>query len=227
MGDRQMTSGLLVFYRSSVGKKVIMGVTGLVLVGFVVSHVVSNLLIFSGPEGLDGYAAFLRSTGKLLWVARGGLILAAILHIDAAVQLTRRARAGRPAGYRKRVPQASTWGARSMRWGGVLLLLFIVIHLLHFTFGTLHPTFPRFSHTTVYANVVAGFSSVWWVVGYEVAMVALGFHLYHGVAAMAMSLGASHPRYTPLWRKVAAGLAVLVAAGFMVIPLAVYARWIT
>jgi succinate dehydrogenase / fumarate reductase cytochrome b subunit len=221
-----MLSGLLTFYRSTIGKKIIMGVTGLILVGFIISHVASNLLVFSGPEGIDAYARFLRSTGKLLWVARSGLIIAAILHIDAAWQLTRRARAGRPINYGKRTPQSSTWGARSMRWGGVLLLLFIVFHLFHLTFGNAHPSHPNFSHTTVYANVIAAFQSTWVVLFYEAAMVALGFHLYHGIAAMMLSLGASHPRFTPVWRTTATVLAVLVTIGFMVIPVAVYFHFI-
>jgi succinate dehydrogenase / fumarate reductase, cytochrome b subunit len=217
-----MASRLLGFYRSSVGKKIIMGVTGVILVGFVISHVASNLLVFGDPHGLDDYAAFLRSTGKLLWAVRAGLIIAVILHIDAAYQLTMRARASRPQGYGKRTPQASTWGARSMRWGGVLLLVFIVFHLLHFTFGNAHPSYPYFHHATVYSNVVTGFPSIWLVLFYVAAMVALGLHLYHGIAAMLMSLGASHPRFTPVWRKLAGLIAVLVAVGFAVIPLAVY-----
>jgi succinate dehydrogenase / fumarate reductase cytochrome b subunit len=221
-----MPSRLLAFYRSSVGKKVIMGVTGVILVGFVISHVASNLLVFQGPDGIDAYARFLRSTGKLLWVARGGLILAAILHIDAAYQLTMRARAARPVSYGKRVPRSSTWGARSMRWGGVLILVFIVFHLYHFTFGNAHPTHPNFNHTTVYSNVVTGFPSIWLVLFYEAAMVALGFHLYHGIAAMMLSLGASNPRFTPAWRKLATGIAVLVTVGFMAIPVAVYFHFI-
>jgi succinate dehydrogenase / fumarate reductase cytochrome b subunit len=217
-----MLAELLGFYRSSVGKKVIMGVTGVILVVFVISHVFSNLLVFQGPEGLDRYAAFLRSTGKGLWLVRAGLIIAAILHIDAAVQLTLRARASRPQGYVKRESQASTWGARSMRWGGALLLVFIIFHLFHFTFGNAHPTYPNFNHTTVYRNVITGFPSIWLVLFYEAAMLALGLHLYHGTVAMVMSLGGSHPRYTPLWRRVATILAIGVTIGFMVIPVAVY-----
>jgi succinate dehydrogenase / fumarate reductase cytochrome b subunit len=218
---------VLSFYRSTVGKKIIMGVTGLILVGFVVSHVASNLLVFQGPEGLDAYARFLRSTGKLLWLARGGLVLAAILHVDAAIQLTRRARASRPMEYVRRNPQVSTWGARSMRWGGALLLVFIVFHLFHFTFGNAHPTHPNFNHATVYSNVVTGFPSFWLVLFYLAAMLALGLHLYHGTAAMMMSIGVSHPRYTPLWRKLATVIAILVAVGFALIPLAVYFHWIS
>jgi succinate dehydrogenase / fumarate reductase cytochrome b subunit len=221
-----MPSRLLGFYRSSVGKKIIMGVTGVILVGFVISHVASNLLVFGDPHGLDAYAAFLRSTGKLLWAARAGLIVAAILHVDAAYQLTMRARASRPQGYGKRTPQASTWAARSMRWGGVLLLVFIVFHLFHFTFGNAHPSYPDFNHATVYSNVITGFPSIWLVLFYVAAMVALGLHLFHGTAAMLMSLGASHPRYTPVWRTLASVIAVLVAVGFAVIPLAVYFHFI-
>jgi succinate dehydrogenase / fumarate reductase cytochrome b subunit len=214
--------GLLAFYRSSIGKKIIMGVTGLILVLFILSHVASNLLVFQGAEGIDAYARFLRSTGKLLWLVRAGLLLAAILHIDAAVQLTRRARAGRPVAYGRRHPQSSTWGARSMRWGGVLLLAFIVFHLFHFTFGNAHPSYPDFNHTTVYHNVVTGFGSPVVVLLYLAAMGALGLHLYHGIGAMMLSLGASHPRYTPAWRVLSTVLAVLVTLGFAAIPVAVY-----
>ncbi len=217
---------LLAFYRSTVGKKVIMGVTGFILVGFVIVHMVSNLLVFQGPGRLDAYAAFLRSTGELLWIARGVLLVSVILHIDAAWQLTRRSRASRPREYKKRVPQVSTWGARTMRWGGVVLLVFIVYHLLHMTFGRLHPDYPNFQHAIVTHNVLVAFTSLPVVMFYEVAMVALGLHFYHGVAAMVMSLGGSHPRYTPMWRKAATAIAILTAVGFMAVPLAVYLGWV-
>ena len=203
-----------------------MAVTGLILVGFVVSHMLSNLLVFQGHGKLDAYAAFLRSTGTLLWIARAGLLLAVILHIDAAWKLSRRNQASRPQDYEKRVPQSSTWSARSMRWGGVLLLLFIVYHLLHFSFGTVHPDYPNFHHETVNHNVAVGFTSLAVVIFYEAALIALGLHLYHGVAAMALSLGGSHPRYTPMWRKAATAIAILTAVGFMSIPIAVYLGWV-
>ena len=222
----QETSRLTGFYRSTVGKKVIMAVTGLVLAGFVVAHMVGNLLVFQGRGKLDAYAAFLRSTGELLWIARGILLLAVILHIDAAWKLSRRSQASRPQDYKKRVPQVSTWGARTMRWGGVLLLVFIVYHLLHFTFGRFHPDYPDFHHATVNHNVAAGFTSVGVVIFYELAMVALGLHFHHGLASMLLSLGLSHPRYTPIWRKAATAIAFLTAVGFMSIPIAVYLGWV-
>ena len=113
-----------------------------------------------------------------------------------------------------------------MRWGGVLLLVFIIVHLLHFTFGVVHPDRPYFNHSTVYHNVLTGFPTLWWVLFYEAALIALGLHLYHGIAAMVLSLGASHPRYTPIWRTLAGSVAVIVALGFMVIPVAVYFDWV-
>ncbi|HEV8122998.1 MAG TPA: succinate dehydrogenase cytochrome b subunit [Gemmatimonadales bacterium] len=224
--SQSKSSAIAIFYRSTVGKKMIMAVTGFILVGFVIVHMVSNLLVFQGPGKLDAYAAFLRSTGELLWLARGILLLAVILHIDAAWQLSRRSQASRPQDYKKRVPQVSTWGARTMRWGGVLLLLFIVFHLLHFTFGRVHPDYPGFHHATVTHNVMVGFTSLPVVIFYEVAMIALGLHFYHGIAAMVMSLGGNHPGYTPMLRKAATAIAILTALGFMSVPLAVYFGWI-
>lgn len=211
------------FYRSTVGKKIIMAVTGVILVGFIVAHVAANLQVFTGsPDKLDAYARFLRSTGELLWVARGILLISVILHIDAAWKLTRRSHAARPVGYRRKRHEAATLASRTMRWGGVLLLVFIVYHLLHFTFGIAHPTWPHFNHTTVYRNVIIGFQSPWVVLFYEAALVALGFHLYHGMQNMLLSLGLTNPRWVGLWKRLAMTVAVLVAIGFLVIPLAVY-----
>ena len=142
-------------YRSTIGKKAIMAVTGLIMVGFVVGHVLGNLLVFRGPERLNEYAALLRSTGGLLWAVRAVLLAAVILHIVAAVQLTRRKEAARPVGYSKHEPQVSTFASRSIRWGGLLLTAFIAFHLLNFTTGTFHP--GPFGHTDVYGNMVRGF----------------------------------------------------------------------
>src|SRR5215211_5025067 len=134
-------SRLIGFYRSTIGKKIIMAVTGLIGLGFLISHVASNLLIFRDPRHLDEYGAFLRSLGALLWLARVGLIVAVILHVTMAVQLAARKRAARPVDYQQRSPQVSTWGSRTMFAGGLLLLAFIVFHLLHFTLGKVTPGF--------------------------------------------------------------------------------------
>src|SRR3954465_10769897 len=127
------------FYGSMVGKKVVMGITGLIGIGFVILHSVGNLLVFRGAAALNSYSHFLKSSGELLWTLRAVLIVAVVLHVTAAVQLTRQSRAARPIGYAKRENQVATISSRTMRWGGVLLLVFIVLHVLHFTTGTIRP----------------------------------------------------------------------------------------
>jgi succinate dehydrogenase / fumarate reductase cytochrome b subunit len=213
-------SWLREFYRSTIGKKVVMAVTGLILIGYVLGHVAGNLLAFRGPEALNAYAAFLKGQGALLWSVRAILLIAVVLHVVAAVQLTRLKEASRPVGYTKLEPQVSTTAARSIRWGGLALGLFIVYHLLHFTTGTLH---PGFSHTDVYGNVVEGFT-VWYISAiYLLAMVALGLHLYHGVWSLFRTLGVSPASAYPLRRRLAAVVAVAVWLGFSAVPVAVLA----
>ncbi len=212
---------LLGFWRSTVGKKVVMAVTGIILIAFIVSHVLANLLVFGGPEPMRQYAEMLRSTGGLLWVARGGLLLATILHVVAAVQLTRIDIGARPVGYARREPQVSTFAARTIRWGGLLLLVFVIYHLLHFTIGTVH---PDFRHLEPYHNIVVGLRVPWVAAFYIVAMTALGLHLYHGTWAAFRTLGLVRPTHRPLRRRAAAALAVVVWLGFTIIPVAVLAR---
>ena len=209
---------LVRFLRSTVGRKVVMGVTGLILVGFVVGHVSGNLLVFKGPEALNAYSAFLKQSLPVLYAVRVGLLATVGLHIWAAYSLTRLDLASRPVSYSRFNPQVSTLAARTMRWGGVLLLVFIVYHLLHLTVGSVH---PGFSHTDVYGNVITGFHVTWVAVFYIVAMVALGAHLYHGVWSFFQTMGWNHPRYNAARRRVATALAVLVALGFIAIPAAV------
>src|SRR3954464_5488627 len=152
---------LRAFYASMVGKKAVMGVTGLIGVGFVIAHSLGNLLVFRGPAAINSYSRFLKSTGELLWTLRIVLIIAVILHVIAAVQLTAQSRAARPIGYTKRESQVATIASRTMRWGGALLLVFIVVHILHFTTGTIRPA-GVFTGEDVYRNVVSSFR-LWWV----------------------------------------------------------------
>src|SRR3979411_523541 len=149
------------FYASMVGKKVVMGVTGLIGIGFVILHSLGNLLVFRGPAAINSYSHFLKSTGELLWALRIVLIVAVIVHVIAAVQLTVQSRAARPIGYTKRDSQVATLASRTMRWGGALLLVFIVLHILHFTTGTIRPA-GIFSSEDVYSNIVYSFR-IWWV----------------------------------------------------------------
>jgi succinate dehydrogenase cytochrome b subunit len=210
------------FYASTVGKKVVMGVTGLIGIGFVIVHSLGNLLVFRGPEAINSYSHFLKSTGELLWTLRVVLVVAVILHVIAAVQLTRQSRAARPIGYTKRETQVATIASRTMRWGGALLLVFIVVHILHFTTGTIRPA-GVFSREDVYANVVTSFR-IWWVsLFYVVAMVALGFHLFHGAWSSVRSIGISPASPQPLHRKFSVLIAVLVWAAFTAIPVAIVA----
>ncbi len=217
---------LLTFYRSTIGKKVIMAVTGLVLVAFVVGHMAGNLQVFIGADKMNAYAAFLKSTGELLWIVRLGLLGAVLLHITMALQLTRVAARARPTDYQKRQPQVSTVASRTMRWGGVLLLVFIVFHILHFTTGNAYPAASTagsaFSHTDVYGNVINAFR-VWWVTAiYVVAMLFLMLHLFHGAWSSMRTLGLSKPSQHPLHRRISTAIALVVWLGFTAVPVAVF-----
>ena len=210
------------FYASMVGKKVVMGITGLIGVGFVIIHSLGNLLVFRGPAAINSYSHFLKSTGELLWGLRIVLIVAVILHVIAAAQLTRQSRAARPIAYTKQEHQAATVASRTMRWGGALLLVFIVLHVLHFTTGTIRPS-GIFSPDDVYANVVTSFR-IWWVaLFYVAAMLALGLHLFHGAWSSVRSIGVSPPSPEPLHHRISLAIALLVWAAFTAVPIAVAA----
>jgi succinate dehydrogenase cytochrome b subunit len=214
-------SRLRLLWDSSVGKKAVMAVTGLIMVAYLITHVLANLLVFQGPTGINAYSAFLHGTGGALWVARLVLLVALILHIVAAVQLAERRFDARPMRYAAgRDPQVSTWASRSIRWGGALILVFLVYHILHFTIGTAHPDFIE---GNPYHNVATGFHSLPVVIVYLIAMAAVGLHLYHGVWSSGRSLGMSPPSPQPLRRTLALVLAILVWLGFTMIVLAVYA----
>ena len=206
------------FWSSTIGKKVVMAVTGIVLVGYILAHVTANLLIFVGPSAIDGYAAKLRTFPILLWGVRILLLSSVALHIVAAAQLAVRARAARPTPYHRFDPQASSSASRTMRWGGVALLLFLIYHILHFTTGEAHPDFV---HLAPYHNVTTAFR-VWWVAAiYIAAMGALAMHLYHGTWSMFQTLGIEHARVNAARRRLATVIAVLVPLGFISVPIAV------
>ncbi len=215
-----MVNRLGALWQSSVGKKAVMAVTGLVLVAYLISHVLANLLVFTGPDRINRYAALLHGTGGALWGARLVLLVAAILHIVAAVQLTLRSRAARPQPYAGgREPQASTLASRTIRWSGGLILFFLVFHILHFTTGTAHPDFIELNP---YHNVTTGFRNPWVAGFYVVAMLALGLHLSHGLWSSGRSLGLSQPSPRPLRRRLAALLAGFIWLGFTAIVVAGY-----
>lgn len=207
-----------------------MAVTGVVLVLYVVIHMLENLRLYQGPEPLNAYAEFLREAGspvfgpgELLWFARLVLLTAAVVHIVAAIQLARMSRRARPVGYRNPPHDEFSYASRTMRWGGVVILLFVVYHVFHLTVGNVHSDYVP---GDVYRNVVVGFRS--WPVSaaYMAAMVALGLHLYHGIWSMTQTLGLDHPRIDRLRRPVAGVIAGAVMIGNLSFPIAVMAGWV-
>ena len=220
-----LPAGNLRFWQTTVGKKAVMAVTGFILFGFIVGHLLGNLQIYLPPEKINNYARMLRAIPELLWVARITLLVSVILHIWSSVQLTLQQNAARPVKYVKKANLNSTYASRTMMWSGPIIAAFIIFHLLHFTFGTIHPGGPFDVHN-VYNNVVTGFQ-VWPVsLFYIIAMVMLCYHLYHGLWSMFQSLGFSHPVYTPWLKLFAKVFAILIAAGNISIPVAVLAGFI-
>ncbi len=208
---------LLALWQTTIGKKVAMALSGILLVAFLISHMASNVLVFVDPAKLDAYAEWLRGFGPLLWVARAGLLALVGIHIAAAYQLTQAARKARPASYARAERQVSTYAARTMRWGGVLIAVFIVYHILHYTTGTLHPDFVP---GEVGRNLVVGMQVQWTAAFYAIVMVAIGAHFYHGIWSVFQTLGLNHPAWNRSRVTLAVGLTVVVAGGFLSIPLA-------
>ena len=221
-GAREANS-LVAFYRSTVGKKVVMGITGLIGALFVLGHMAGNLQVFEGSDVFNRYSQLLRTSMELLWTVRIVLILAVIFHVVAAYQLARTSLKSRPVGYARWKAVNSTFASRTMRWTGPILLIFIVYHLLHFTTGTLHDDFIE---GDVYHNVLSAFR-IWWVSAiYVVAMLALSLHLYHGIWSLSQSLGLSHPKYSQGVRSLATILTIIIVAGFIAVPVSVLSGFI-
>jgi succinate dehydrogenase / fumarate reductase cytochrome b subunit len=211
----------LTLYDASIGKKAVVALTGIVLFGFVIAHMLGNLQVFLGREALNGYARSLQALGALLWVARLVLLASVIAHIVASLQLVREAQAARPVAYRYKKSIATNYAARTMKFSGPLLAVFILYHLAHFTVpGIAMGAYAHDPHD-VYANVVNGFR-VPWVTGiYLVGQILLGLHLYHGAWSLFQTLGLNHPRYNS-WRvALPRTVAMIVVLGNLAMPLAV------
>jgi succinate dehydrogenase / fumarate reductase cytochrome b subunit len=218
------SSRAVAFYDSTIGKKAVMAVTGVILFGFVVGHLIGNLQIYAGAEKVNHYAKFLRSMPAALWGARIVLLASVVLHIWSSFQLWLLRREARPVEYKKKTNLNSTYASRTMLWSGPIIGAFVVYHLLHFTFGTVLPgglrTLPD-GDIDVYQNLIIGFSQPLVSLFYIVAVTLLGIHLYHGLWSMFQTLGVSHPKYTPRFKQFAAAASVLIAAGNISIPVAV------
>ena len=197
-----------------------MAVTGVMMFGFVVGHMLGNLQMYEAPEHINAYGHFLHNLGEILWLIRGIMLLAIALHITATIQLALRSKAARPIGYSRSEAINSSYASRTMYWSGPIVLAFIIFHLLQFTAGYVHPQ-ATFVQGDVYQNVVSGFQ-VWWVSAWYIfAMCLLGLHLSHGLWSMFQSVGLGHPRLTPYLRNAARSVALIIVLGYISIPISV------
>ncbi|HEX9017296.1 MAG TPA: succinate dehydrogenase cytochrome b subunit [Chloroflexota bacterium] len=224
---RRSQLGLLALYRSTVGMKVIMAVTGFLLYGFVLLHMWGNLKIYLGREYFNQYSVFLREVGapffgheQALWIIRVALLVAVALHFYSALMVWLRDRASRPVGYAVKKDQAANFASRTMIWGGIIVAFFIVYHLLDLTTGTVNPAFRP---GDPYDNLIASFRVVPVAVFYMLAIVALGIHLFHGVWSMFQTVGWNGPRIDRVWRALAVLTAVIFVAGNDSIPASILA----
>lgn len=214
--------------RTSIGKKVAMAASGVILVGFVIAHMVGNLKFFTGEHHFDEYAAFLRTVGApavphyfILWGLRAVLLGAVSIHIWAAWSTTRQSHNARPVKYAHSDSIQATYASRTMRWGGVILLLFIVFHILDLTVGAAHT--GAFEETTAehghaYANAISGFQHPAVTIVYTLAMGALCLHLFHGIWSMFQTFGKNNKAVTQKLRTLAATISVAVCLGFLAMP---------
>ncbi len=211
------------FYELTVGKKVVMAATGVVLFGYVIGHMLGNLQIFAGPEMINRYAHFLHSNPGPLWAVRVVLLAAVFLHILTSFQLWLLSRRARPIRYRRKNDLGADYAARTMYWSGPIIAAFVIFHVLHLTVGSV-PGLPLSETATgldVYTNVVTGFRHPLVSLAYIVAIVLLTMHLYHGIWSMFQTMGLSHPRYTPVLKRFAHLFSILIAVGYISIPVAV------
>ncbi len=214
-------------YRSSIGKKALMALTGLIWIGYVVVHMYGNLKVFTGSEHFNEYAEGLRSLGApifgplhLLTIARIGLIAAIVVHIWAAYSLYQRARTARPMNYASRRVVQANYASVTMRYGGTVILLFILFHLAHLTWG-ISPVHSDYIRGDAYHNLIVGFRSLPVVLIYLVALAALGLHLFHGTWSMFQTLGLNDSQWNVAFRALAWLLAIVVPLGFAVVPVAI------
>ncbi len=215
--------------RSSIGMKLLMAVTGLLFVGFVAAHAYGNLMVLAGADQFNAYAHHLRTFGQpmlpyegLLWILRVGLLVALALHVWSALTLWSRANGARTTRYAVKKAAASSLASRTMRYGGIALFLFIVFHILHLTTHTIH---PQGKVATPYENVIGSFQ-LWWVtLIYVVAMIALGFHLFHGVWSAAQTLGLTSTTAARTRAKLVGHLVGgLITLAFLIPPLCILFR---
>ena len=214
-------------YSTTIGKKIVMSLAGVVLFGYLVLHLIGNLKVFYGEEKFNEYSEFLRAVGapvlgesQLLWLVRLVLLAALIVHVVAVVQLWSKSRAARAVGYRKYDPEVFSRASRTMKWGGIAILLFAAYHVLHLTTGDVHPEFIPHSP---YHNLVTGMRDPLASVIYVVGVVAVGLHLYHGLWSVFQTMGWNNKQYNRLRRPFAIIVSLAITLGFLSVPFAIWA----
>lgn len=211
------------FYRTTVGMKQLMALTGLALVGFIVAHLSGNLLVFKGQDAMNAYAAWLKSQGPLLWVARAGLFAVFAVHVYLGIRLKLLSSRARPVPYHYDETLQASWASRSMILTGLMILGFTIFHLAHFTWGA-SPYFDRLDgqgRHDVFAMVVHDFGNPLVVLIYLAALALLSAHLSHGISSLFQTLGLNHPHYARLLRRTGVAIAALLFFGYATIPIAI------
>lgn len=211
----------LSLHQSTIGKKALLAVSGLVLFGFTIAHMAGNLNLYRGPAAINEYSAMLHSIPAVLWGTRLVLLLSVALHVSMAFQLSARNSEARPQGYRVKRDLVTSYAARTMKWTGPILLAYLIYHLLHLTVGV--TVLYEFEAGNVYDNVVLGFRQPIIAATYLIGNLALGVHLMHGVWSLTQTLGLSHPRYNALRGRLALAGAGVVVLGNLSFPIAVLA----
>ncbi|MEM7181602.1 MAG: succinate dehydrogenase cytochrome b subunit [Spirochaetota bacterium] len=213
------------FLQTSVGKKYIMAITGILLFGFVIAHMLGNLQVFSGPEKLNSYAKFLKDLGPVLWAARLFLLGAFVLHVVTAIRISTENKKARTQGYQVFNTKVASYASRTMIYSGIIVLSFLIYHLLHFTLGVTNPDFMELKDAQgrhdVYTMVVTGFKSLPVSIAYIVSMIVLCFHLNHGLFSLFQTLGVNSPQSDPLLKKVSLVISLLIFVGNTSMPVAV------
>lgn len=215
------------WYLSSIGAKLVMAATGILLFLFLIGHLSGNLLMFAGQDAMNGYAKWLKDRGPLLWAARLGLLIIFASHVASAFRVWRLNRAARPEPYAVSKYLVTTYAARTIMVSGVIILAFLVYHLMHYTLGVTNPEFLHLldakGRLNVYGMVIRGFSNVAVSSVYLIAMLLLGMHLSHGVTSFFQTLGLHGKKFSAFTEKIGPAFGILIFAGYASIPLAVLA----
>jgi succinate dehydrogenase / fumarate reductase cytochrome b subunit len=219
------------FYRTSIGQKFIVAVTGLIMIFFIIGHLLGNLQIFLGPDWVNGYAEHLRELGPILWLIRGVLFITVVLHIYFTVKLAIENKRARPKNYVRKENVKATFASRHMVVSGLVVFAFIIFHLLHFTGRRFNPQFPLLksdplNHYDVYSMMVYGFQNVYVSSFYVVGLFLLTLHLTHGASSFLQSLGLNDKKLTPKLAFFGRLFAWLIFIGYASIPLAVLCEWV-